>query len=220
MPKVPTPARAGGGDALLRKLDPDADVLRDGGEAALGRRAVAGGGQLVGQEGREPGATPSSTGGRAMGIYAIIIRHTSAGAPHQVARWVERAHEVNSGYGWHEHPTQALLDCFTVRHVLAERKGAAPDELRHPRCFEDLRVPCFRRRRPRSCGGSLRGAGLHRPGSPRHPGRTRQPPAALARGLARPGGSRPRFAALADAGRESRSCACRRSGGAGRSFPA
>src|SRR5271170_3176186 len=75
----------------------------------------------------------------ALGIDAIIIRHSSAGAPHQVARWVDRAHVVNAGDGWHEHPTQALLDCFTVRQVLAERKGAAPDELGIA-CFEDLRV--------------------------------------------------------------------------------
>jgi len=75
----------------------------------------------------------------AMGIDAVIIRHSSAGAPHQVARWVERAHVVNAGDGWHEHPTQALLDCFTVRQVLAERKGAAPEELGVD-CFEGLRV--------------------------------------------------------------------------------
>ena len=75
----------------------------------------------------------------AMGIDAVIIRHASAGAPHQVARWVERAHVVNAGDGWHEHPTQALLDCFTVRQVLAERKGVAPEELGIG-CFEGLRV--------------------------------------------------------------------------------
>jgi aspartate carbamoyltransferase catalytic subunit len=46
---------------------------------------------------------------------------------------------VNAGDGWHEHPTQALLDCFTVRQVLAERKGAAPEELGVD-CFEGLRV--------------------------------------------------------------------------------
>jgi len=75
----------------------------------------------------------------AMGIDAVIIRHSSAGAPHQVARWVERARVVNAGDGWHEHPTQALLDCFTVRQVLAERKGASPEELGSD-CFEGLRV--------------------------------------------------------------------------------
>ena len=75
----------------------------------------------------------------ALGIDAVIIRHASAGAPHQVARWVERARVVNAGDGWHEHPTQALIDCFTVRQVLAERKGAAPEEL-GVECFEGLRV--------------------------------------------------------------------------------
>jgi len=52
---------------------------------------------------------------------------------------VRRACVVNAGDGWHEHPTQALLDCFTVRQVLAERKGAAPEELGVD-CFEGLRV--------------------------------------------------------------------------------
>jgi aspartate carbamoyltransferase catalytic subunit len=64
---------------------------------------------------------------------------SSAGAPHQVTRWVERATVINAGDGWHEHPTQALLDCFTVRQVLAERKGVAPQEL-GVSCFEGLRV--------------------------------------------------------------------------------
>jgi aspartate carbamoyltransferase catalytic subunit len=64
---------------------------------------------------------------------------TPSGAPHQVARWATRARVINAGDGWHEHPTQALLDCFTVRQVLAERKGAAPEELGID-CFEGLRV--------------------------------------------------------------------------------
>jgi aspartate carbamoyltransferase catalytic subunit len=58
----------------------------------------------------------------AMGVDAFIIRHPSAGAPAQVARWVE-ATVINAGDGWHEHPTQALLDCYTIRQVLAERSG-------------------------------------------------------------------------------------------------
>jgi aspartate carbamoyltransferase catalytic subunit len=75
----------------------------------------------------------------AMGIDAVIIRHASSGAPHQVARWVTRARVINAGDGWHEHPTQALLDCFTVRQVLAERKGVPPEDLGID-CFEGLRV--------------------------------------------------------------------------------
>jgi aspartate carbamoyltransferase catalytic subunit len=58
----------------------------------------------------------------AMGVDAFVIRHPSAGAPAQVARWVD-ASVINAGDGWHEHPTQALLDCYTIRQALAERAG-------------------------------------------------------------------------------------------------
>jgi aspartate carbamoyltransferase catalytic subunit len=50
----------------------------------------------------------------AMGIDAMVVRHTSAGAPHRVAQWID-ASVVNAGDGRHEHPTQALLDAFTLR---------------------------------------------------------------------------------------------------------
>lgn len=75
----------------------------------------------------------------AMGIDALIIRHASAGAAHRVAGWTSRARVINAGDGWHEHPTQALIDCFTVRQVMAERKGAAPEELGID-CFDGLHV--------------------------------------------------------------------------------
>ncbi|HUY63209.1 MAG TPA: aspartate carbamoyltransferase catalytic subunit [Acidimicrobiales bacterium] len=71
----------------------------------------------------------------AMGADAFVVRHPSAGAPAQVARWVDAA-VVNAGDGWHEHPTQALLDCYTIRQVLAERAGGAPSI----DCFRGLRV--------------------------------------------------------------------------------
>lgn len=48
----------------------------------------------------------------------IVIRHSSAGVPHQLARMVESS-IVNAGDGAHEHPSQALLDAYTIR----ERKG-------------------------------------------------------------------------------------------------
>jgi aspartate carbamoyltransferase catalytic subunit len=52
----------------------------------------------------------------ALGVDAVVVRHRSAGVPWQVARWLEdRVSVVNAGDGWHEHPTQALLDCYTVR---------------------------------------------------------------------------------------------------------
>ncbi len=50
----------------------------------------------------------------AMGIDAIIVRHSSAGTPHRVASWTS-ASVVNAGDGCHEHPTQGLLDAFTLR---------------------------------------------------------------------------------------------------------
>ncbi|HLG67980.1 MAG TPA: aspartate carbamoyltransferase catalytic subunit [Acidimicrobiales bacterium] len=75
----------------------------------------------------------------AMGANVLVVRHRSAGAAHQVARWSRRSHVVNAGDGWHEHPTQALVDCFTVRQVLAERAGADPAAL-GTACFEGLRV--------------------------------------------------------------------------------
>jgi aspartate carbamoyltransferase catalytic subunit len=54
----------------------------------------------------------------AMSPDCIVIRHSSAGAPHQLAR-ICRASIVNAGDGAHEHPTQALLDALTIR----EHKG-------------------------------------------------------------------------------------------------
>ncbi len=61
----------------------------------------------------------------AMGIDAVVVRHPSAGAAHQLARWVD-ASVVNAGDGRHEHPTQALLDTLTVRR----HRGPAIDGLR------------------------------------------------------------------------------------------
>jgi len=50
----------------------------------------------------------------AMGVDAIVVRHSAAGAPHRVAEW-SSARVINAGDGCHEHPTQALLDAFTLR---------------------------------------------------------------------------------------------------------
>lgn len=58
----------------------------------------------------------------AMGVDAIVVRHASAGAPHRIATWVD-ASVVNAGDGWHEHPTQALLDCYTIRQHLGGVEG-------------------------------------------------------------------------------------------------
>jgi aspartate carbamoyltransferase catalytic subunit len=51
---------------------------------------------------------------QAMGADAVVIRHPASGAPHRLAHWVEGS-VVNAGDGTHEHPTQALLDAYTIR---------------------------------------------------------------------------------------------------------
>ena len=60
----------------------------------------------------------------AMGADAVVIRHGASGAPHRIATsgWIRGA-VVNAGDGTHEHPTQALLDAFTMRHHLAHGRG-------------------------------------------------------------------------------------------------
>ncbi len=53
----------------------------------------------------------------AMGVDAFVIRHGSSGAPWQLGEWTS-ASVINAGDGWHAHPTQALLDMYTVRTAL------------------------------------------------------------------------------------------------------
>jgi len=58
----------------------------------------------------------------AMGADAIVIRHSSSGAPYTLSRWV-KAHVINAGDGTHEHPTQALLDLYTIREHFPSFEG-------------------------------------------------------------------------------------------------
>src|SRR6185503_16227034 len=58
----------------------------------------------------------------AMGSDAIVVRHSASGAPHRLAHWV-RGSVVNAGDGTHEHPTQALLDAYTIRARLGRLEG-------------------------------------------------------------------------------------------------
>jgi aspartate carbamoyltransferase catalytic subunit len=64
----------------------------------------------------------------AMGVDALVIRHHASGAPWQVSRWFAElgidARVLNAGDGTHEHPTQALLDAFTIRRHL---RASEPD---------------------------------------------------------------------------------------------
>ena len=56
----------------------------------------------------------------AMGVDAFVIRHKSSGVPWQIGQWTN-ASVINAGDGWHAHPTQALLDCYTIRTALNRR---------------------------------------------------------------------------------------------------
>lgn len=58
----------------------------------------------------------------AMGASAIVVRHKNAGAPKVLSKYV-KASVINGGDGAHAHPTQALLDLFTLRQALGEVKG-------------------------------------------------------------------------------------------------
>ncbi len=58
----------------------------------------------------------------AMGADAVVCRHPASGAPHRLAAWV-RGSVLNAGDGIHEHPTQALLDAFTIRRRLGRIEG-------------------------------------------------------------------------------------------------
>jgi aspartate carbamoyltransferase catalytic subunit len=53
----------------------------------------------------------------AMGADAVVCRHWASGAPHRLSHWI-RGSVVNAGDGTHEHPTQALLDAYTMRRRL------------------------------------------------------------------------------------------------------
>ena len=77
---------------------------------------------------------------QAMGADAIVIRHSSSGAPYTLSGWVD-ASVLNAGDGTHEHPTQALLDLFTIREhfpVLEGVRIAIVGDVRHSRVARSL----------------------------------------------------------------------------------
>ncbi|TDC37069.1 aspartate carbamoyltransferase catalytic subunit [Micromonospora sp. 15K316] len=59
---------------------------------------------------------------QAMGADAVVVRHPASGAAHRLAEWVDGS-VVNAGDGTHEHPTQALLDAYTMRSRLGRLAG-------------------------------------------------------------------------------------------------
>jgi len=71
----------------------------------------------------------------AMGIDAVVVRHACAGVPWRVASWVDAA-VINAGDGAHEHPTQALLDAYTITRrlgTLSGRRVAIVGDVAHSR---------------------------------------------------------------------------------------
>ena len=76
----------------------------------------------------------------AMGADLMVVRHGSVGAPHRVAAWTSIP-VVNGGDGAHEHPTQALLDVFTIRRRFGKVEGleaAIIGDIRHSRVARSL----------------------------------------------------------------------------------
>ncbi|MBB5996804.1 aspartate carbamoyltransferase catalytic subunit [Streptomonospora salina] len=59
---------------------------------------------------------------QAMGADSVVVRHSASGAAHRLSEWVDGA-VLNAGDGTHEHPTQALLDVFTMRERLGRLEG-------------------------------------------------------------------------------------------------
>ena len=74
----------------------------------------------------------------AMGVDAFVVRHKSSGVPGLVTQWTD-AVVVNAGDGWHQHPTQALLDAFTITrsfgvgNSMAGRHIAMVGDIKHSR---------------------------------------------------------------------------------------
>lgn len=74
----------------------------------------------------------------AMGVDAFVVRHKSSGVPTQITQWTD-ASIVNAGDGWNQHPTQALLDAFTItrsfgtKDSLAGRTIAIVGDIKHSR---------------------------------------------------------------------------------------
>jgi len=82
----------------------------------------------------------------AMGVDGLVIRHPASGAAVQVSQWVDAA-VVNAGDGMHEHPTQALLDAYTLQRHLGSLEGrhvAIIGDLTHSRVFRS-NVQCLTR---------------------------------------------------------------------------
>lgn len=82
----------------------------------------------------------------AMGVDALVMRHGASGAAQQVSEWTD-AVVINAGDGMHEHPTQALLDAYTLERRLGSLEGrhvVIIGDLTHSRVFRS-NVLCLRK---------------------------------------------------------------------------
>ena len=79
---------------------------------------------------------------QALGANAFVVRHASSGAPQAISNWVDGP-VVNAGDGTHEHPTQALLDLYTMREHfggLAGLRVGIVGDIRHSRVAHSLQL--------------------------------------------------------------------------------
>ena len=72
-----------------------------------------------------------------MGVDAFVVRHKSVGIPWQISQWTT-ASIINAGDGAHQHPTQALVDCYTIREAthaqnFSRMKIAIVGDIKHSR---------------------------------------------------------------------------------------
>jgi aspartate carbamoyltransferase catalytic subunit len=77
---------------------------------------------------------------QAMGVDAIVLRHSASGAAQRLTGWVS-ARVLNAGDGWHEHPTQGLIDLFTIRERFGHIDGlrvAVCGDVAHSRVARSL----------------------------------------------------------------------------------
>ncbi len=85
----------------------------------------------------------------AMGVDAMVIRHKSSGVPLTMTQWTDAA-VINAGDGWHQHPTQGLLDAYTVtrefgtKDSLSGRSIAIVGDIKHSRVARS-NIDIFRR---------------------------------------------------------------------------
>ncbi|AIY17697.1 aspartate carbamoyltransferase catalytic subunit [Pimelobacter simplex] len=80
----------------------------------------------------------------AMGVDGLVVRHGASGAAEQISRWID-VPVINAGDGTHEHPTQALLDSYTLTRKLGSLEGkhvAIVGDLTHSRVFRS-NVKCL-----------------------------------------------------------------------------